>query len=59
MQTGLYRCGVPAMEGKYWEKLVIFSFRSRNVDQRFREDSRLLANLMGIFYILEKVAGWH
>lgn len=46
MQTGSYRCGVPAMEEKFLEKPVTFPFRSREADRRFRENSHLPANLI-------------
>ena len=35
-QTGLYPCGVPVMAEKYWEKPVIFLFRSREADGNSR-----------------------
>jgi len=57
MQTGLYRYGVPAMEEKFLEKPVKFLFRSKEEDRRFRENSRLLADLMGIFLHMRKAAG--
>ena len=56
MQTGLYRYGVSAMEEKFLEKPVTFLFRSKEEDRRFRENSRLLADLMGIFLHMRKAA---
>ena len=57
MQTGLYRCGVPAMEEKFLEKPVTFPFRSREADRQFRENSHLLADPMVIFLHMRKAAG--
>ena len=44
------------MEEKCWEKPVTFLFRSKEADRRFRENSRLLADLMGIFLHMKKAA---
>lgn len=56
-QTGLYQCGVPAMEEKFLEKPVTFLFRSREADRQFRENSHLRVNLMGNFLPMRKAAG--
>ena len=57
MQTGLYRCGVPAMEEKFLEKPAIFPFKRREADRQFRENRCLCADPMEIFLHMRKAAG--
>ena len=54
---GMSRVNADWMEEKFLEKPVTFLFRSKEADRRFKENSHLLADLMGIFLHMKKAAG--